>query len=253
MHAVNNSSNTNTGSIGILLDPCSFPGRISGVRRQKYLMIDSGACVSCTKLGEFADAVDNSQREDLCSITGERMKHHGKQVARGSIDKVMPDGTTHAVGATFHFNVTNAEESILAMAAIMDEADCDLHFMRRTPSYMENDAGEKTEVVRYGKRFYLPVGPPVDDHRADHVIAGVSQPFDPSSEVAPGDGPEDPGTWEFLRPFNSEDEIPVEEELLPDDCPLEALLPAHVPTLPLHNSYVSAHAAHCITHHPPAS
>ena len=134
----------------------------------------------------------------------------------------------------FNLDVTNASESVMALCNVLDNADYDVHFLRNKTgktSYCENDAGERIELPRFGKRFYLPYEEcDSKDWEQPVIVAGVD---DYKDDDSPG-GPVSylPDGWKFLDAFDPDEvEIEPEVDLLPDDALLESLLqpPPHEP------------------------
>ena len=229
--------------------------------KKGLMMVDSGAVTSCTRLGAFKQTVDSTQTKQLYSITGHSMQHRGVQQAKTWLQEQRSNGTSQSVPATFNLVVTDAEEDVMALCNILDNADCDVHFHRaRTgkPSFLEKDSGERILLKRLGKRFYLPFEE--RDSPESGMIAGARGSDKPGE--APGSSvefhPDDVVPEEMLRgPVSPEPEAAAEAESLEGSAqkPLEPR-PLAEPASPtqeeerdshnLHHAQFASWCNHCV-------
>ena len=85
------SSTGGSGAVGAVSDLLPSPNsmistvgesRVSAVRKTgntRYLLVDSGACESAAKQGDFSGAIDSTKARPLFSVQGNPLQVHGKQ------------------------------------------------------------------------------------------------------------------------------------------------------------------------------
>ena len=225
-----------------------------------YMMVDSGAVESVTPPGTLPGQIDHSKKRDLYGITGQPLRTTGKLSAPVSLEKSRCDGSTVQQDATFGLTVADTVESVMALANILDQANCDVHFLRGEQSYLENDAGERFGMERFGKRWYLPFRARRPSSSSGIVAATGDVPAVPPSQ-------ED--HWPELELFDPDKEAElqaIEEEEIPDEMSLEDLMARpHVPQQPvapgvpvrpdpaevelhnLHHAEFAAWCPHCVS------
>ncbi|CAE7209052.1 lgrA, partial [Symbiodinium natans] len=112
----------------------------------RYLLIDSGACESVAKVGDFEAQVDASKAKPLFSVQGTPLKVYGKQYPQ-----VMFGQTKGAVEMT----VTDAAESLVSVHSLVARG----HKVVFSPGgcFLETSAGDTVPLELHGKRWYLKV------------------------------------------------------------------------------------------------
>ena len=85
------SSTGGSGAVGAVSDLLPSPNsmiftvgesRVSAVTKTgntRYLLVDSGACESVAKQGDFSGAIDSTKARPLFSVQGNPLQVHGKQ------------------------------------------------------------------------------------------------------------------------------------------------------------------------------
>ena len=124
--------------------------RICGVRDHSedvYMLIDSGACESVARNGEFSDNFEPMpQGKQLFSVQGTALRIYGKQYPKVRLD----DGTVGEVDLT----VTDASETLLSVHSLVYKG-FEVTFGQEE-SYLSKD-GQRYPLVKKGKRWYLKV------------------------------------------------------------------------------------------------
>ncbi|CAE8654540.1 unnamed protein product [Polarella glacialis] len=182
------------------------------------VMIDSGACDNV----KFPGAFD----EPVASV-----------------------GDEYGMPVHFDFAVTDSAESVLAVSKIVGNKQI-VHFSNGPEgSYISNMNGQYIPMVRRGKRYYIRYQ---KGAKPESLMTSIMAPF-AEEEQPHAQQEQEEEDWEFLRPFNPDEEDDEGPEVdYPDDLLLsELLVPAApaaeglaVPTTPTEKE----RALHLLTH-----
>ncbi|CAE8742493.1 unnamed protein product, partial [Polarella glacialis] len=207
------------------------------------VMIDSGACDNVAFPGAFDEPVDASNRRKLWAINNTPITVHGRQSVEASV------GGEYGMPAHFDFAVTDSAESVLAVSKIVDSQQI-VHFSNGPEgSYISNMNGQAIPMVRRGKRYYIRYQ---KGAKPESLMTSIMAPF-AEEEQPHAQQEQEEEDWEFLRPFNPDEEDDDGPEVdYPDDLLLsELLVPAApaaeglaVPTAPTEKE----RALHLLTH-----
>ena len=166
------SSTVGSISPGFSIDNVIFAigeNRVAAVKAvddHHYVLVDSGACESVAKVGDFKEPVDKSGARPLYSVQGTPLNVYGKQyphIAVGNLEGVM------------EMTVTDAAETLLSVHSLVQRG----HQVHFTPeaSYMITKDGEHLPLELHGKRWYLRVkklGTKPGEHRSQDRVAPVA-------------------------------------------------------------------------------
>ena len=124
--------------------------RICGVRDHSedvYMLIDSGACESVARNGEFSDNFEPMpQGKQLFSVQGTALRIYGKQYPKARLD----DGTVGEVDLT----VADASETLLSVHSLVYKG-FEVTFGQEESNLSKD--GQRYPLVKKGKRWYLKV------------------------------------------------------------------------------------------------
>ena len=112
----------------------------------KYLLVDSGACESVAKKGDFSAEVDAKQGKPLYSVQGQPLRVYGRQFPTVEVGNM-----TGKIAMT----VTDAAESLVAVESLVARGH-KVHF-EPGGSYLITAAGDTVPLEKHGKRWYLRV------------------------------------------------------------------------------------------------
>eukprot|EP00439_Symbiodinium_sp_Y106_P086239 s1099_g32.t1 len=114
----------------------------------RHLLVDSGACESVAKVGDFKAEIDAPKAKPLFSVQGTPLKVYGKQYPQ-----VMFGQTSGSVEMT----VTDAAESLVSVHSLVAKG----HKVVFSPGgcylELETRAGDTVPLELHGKRWYLKV------------------------------------------------------------------------------------------------
>ena len=134
--------------------------------RDKYLLIDSGACENVAKQGEFDADVDPTKAKPLFSVQGHPLRVYGKQY---------PQVQVGGMEGKMEMTVTDAAESLLSVHSLVDKGH-EVHFTK-DKCFVLTNSHERIPLEKHGKRWYLKV------KQSDCTTAQASQPS--QSRIAP--------------------------------------------------------------------
>ena len=157
----------------------------------RHLLVDSGACESVAKFGDFSAEIDSSKAKPLFSVQGTPLKVYGKQYPQ-----VMFGQTSGSVEMT----VTDAAESLVSVHSLVAKG----HKVVFSPGgcYLETRAGDTVPLELHGKRWYLKV---MDKTESSTPVRGRIAPIGDEPDF----GPREPDRWK--REVKDGDEYLIRE------------------------------------------
>ena len=143
----------------------------------RHLLVDSGACESVAKVGDFKAEIDASKAKPLFSVQGTPLKVYGKQYPQ-----VMFGQTSGSVEMT----VTDAAESLVSVHSLVAKG----HKVVFSPGgcYLETRTGDTVPLELHGKRWYLKV---MDKTEGPKPARGRVAPVGDEVDL----GPKEPDRW----------------------------------------------------------
>ena len=143
----------------------------------RHLLVDSGACESVAKVGDFKAEIDASKAKPLFSVQGTPLKVYGKQYPQ-----VMFGQTSGSVEMT----VTDAAESLVSVHSLVAKG----HKVVFSPGgcYLETRTGDTVPLELHGKRWYLKV---MDKTEGPKPARGRIAPVGDEVDL----GPKEPDRW----------------------------------------------------------
>ena len=175
----------------------------------RHLLVDSGACESVAKFGDFSAEIDSSKAKPLFSVQGTPLKVYGKQYPQ-----VMFGQTSGSVEMT----VTDAAESLVSVHSLVAKG----HKVVFSPGgcYLETRAGDTVPLELHGKRWYLKV---MDKTESSTPVRGRIAPIGDEPDF----GPREPDRWK--REVKDGDEYLIREH----NNPRKRLFAPRVKDLPV--------------------
>lgn len=152
------ASTGGSGNVGAVLDfhpsPSSMiftvgDSRVSAVGKTgntRYLLVDSGACESVAKQGDFHGEIDSTKARPLFSVQGNPLQVHGKQY---------PEVQLGNLKGNIEMTVTDSAESLVSVHSLVAWGH-EVHFTKDA-CYMVTNQGETIPLELHGKRWYLKV------------------------------------------------------------------------------------------------
>ena len=152
------SSTGGSGAVGAVSDLLPSPNsmiftvgesRVSAVTKTgntRYLLVDSGACESVAKQGDFSGAIDSTKARPLFSVQGNPLQVHGKQYPAVQLGRLK---------GNIELTVTDSAESLVSVHSLVAKGH-EVHFTKDA-CWMVTNQGENVPLELHGKRWYLKV------------------------------------------------------------------------------------------------